>query len=178
MKLIGLTGVAGSGKDTVGQMIVDRDPRCRRVAFAEPLKKGLQAMLGLDYRHTDGELKEVPIDWLGGVTPRKLMQTLGTEWGRSIDGDIWVKAAMRQMGTDPSPVIFTDVRFENEARAIVESGGRVYRVIRSCNPVTVPSHASEQGIDGQWITASIFNDGTLAQLSAAVDEAIRPGVWR
>lgn len=38
MRFIGLVGAKGSGKDTVGQMIIDADPSFKRVAFADVLK--------------------------------------------------------------------------------------------------------------------------------------------
>jgi hypothetical protein len=81
MILIGLHGKAHAGKDTVGQMLVGYG--LDRVAFADPIKRMLIEGLGLTAEHFDSPLKEEPIPWLG-KSPRQLMQTLGTEWGRDL----------------------------------------------------------------------------------------------
>jgi hypothetical protein len=79
-RLIALTGYAGSGKSTLADILA-----CEHgftvVKFAGPLKAMLRA-LGLDEREIEGDLKEQPCQLLAGHTPRRAMQTLGTEWGR------------------------------------------------------------------------------------------------
>jgi hypothetical protein len=44
-----------------------------------------------------GDEKETPLPEFGGKTPRQMMQTLGTEWGRNlIDAEIWITLWKRQ----------------------------------------------------------------------------------
>lgn len=97
-KLIGLTGPAGCGKDTVAQILCDTQ-EFRRIALAEPIRRGIVNMFGIPMGHlTDRELKEQPLAELCGKSPRQAMQTLGTEWGRQhIDLGIWLKVAEREI---------------------------------------------------------------------------------
>ena len=121
-----------------------------------------------------------PGDWLGerkedqlpdfpqGMTARVALQTLGTEWGRAmIDPDIWVKAAMREaeyflqampiskLSTPDNKVIFDDVRFANEAVAIRNAGGKVYRVNRKDFESSTDFHISELGLPAELIDGEI-----------------------
>lgn len=78
----------------------------------------VRAGFQLTTAHTDGELKERKLKTLG-VSPRYLMQTLGTEWGRAIDPQIWLKAWLREARAETwagaKGIVVDDVRFLNEA---------------------------------------------------------------
>ena len=83
MQLIGLTGRAGCGKDTIASFLCEAHGFVQ-IALADPLRDGLKAMLGVtDEQLHRRDLKEAPIDWIGR-SPRELLQTLGTEWGRAL----------------------------------------------------------------------------------------------
>ena len=67
------------------------------------------------------------------LTPRKLLQLLGTECGRQIiHPNIWVNALFASYLKDSNWVV-TDVRFPNEAQAIKDKGGIVIRVERNAS---------------------------------------------
>lgn len=171
-KLIGLSGLARCGKDTLAKMLYDAF-RVERISFAEPIREALRAMMGLTDEHFHGELKEVPIPWLG-KSPRQLMQTLGTEWGREIVNDsLWLLIAEQKIKAfhdDMKHVVVTDVRFENEADFIRANGGVVWHITRA-NATKVQIHASESGIafKPQLGDIRIENNGTLDEL---FDEAV------
>jgi hypothetical protein len=165
MKLIGITGKKRSGKDTAANILVSVG--YRKFSFASILKAMTYTCLirlGLDLetvdRAIDGDLKEMPIPQLCGRTARHVMQTLGTEWGRKcIDPDFWVRACIGNATASPRAVI-SDVRFENEAKAIQCIGGKIIRILRDgCNG---DGHASEtMNFDVDY---TIENNGTLEQL--------------
>ena len=68
------------------------------MALADPIKEALQVMLGLTHNHVYGDSREVPLDWLHGFTPRALLQTLGTVWGRClVHPDIWITCLFRRL---------------------------------------------------------------------------------
>ena len=177
--LIGLTGKAGSGKDTVASFLVEQHD-FMPVAFADPLKKGLMAMFNLGPEYfSDSKLKEEDIPELD-VSPRILMQTLGTEWARNLlDENIWVDIARRKIKAfDSYSVVVTDVRFENEAALIKELGGVILQVQREgLDGVGIQGHSSEvgRGVDADFV---IVNDGTFEQLKekvlCAIDEVLEP----
>jgi hypothetical protein len=119
-----------------------------RVKFADPLKNMLRTMLrGMGHidedveRMIEGDLKEVEIPELG-VTPRYLMITLGTEWGRNtVREDIWIRL-WRAAAEMHENVVADDVRFPNEVEAIRAFGGQLWRIER---PGLVRGlHVSEQ----------------------------------
>jgi hypothetical protein len=163
--LIGLTGLAGSGKSEVAGVLMNEFGFVR-VKFADPLKNMLRTMLrGMGHidedveRMIEGDLKEAMIPELG-VTPRHLMITLGTEWGRNqVREDLWIrlwKAAAEMEGR----VVADDVRFPNEVDAIRAAGGQVWRVHRP--GVVASSHVSEQLNVEPDLT--LYNSRSLADL--------------
>ena len=167
MLLIGLTGRARSGKDTAARFLMDTYS-LEPMSFAAPIKKAMADLFGLDERHLDGELKEAPLPGIG-KSPRYLFQTFGTEWGRQlVHPDVWLHAADVQLEnlrkhTNPPGVVFSDVRFENEAQWIRERGGHVLHIVRPGAPA-VEAHASEDGIELQEQDRQISNTGTLGEL--------------
>lgn len=166
--VIAISGAAGSGKSTVSDFLALRFSYTK-TKFAGPLKDMMRA-LGLDDRQIEGDLKEVPSDWLGGQTPRHAMQTLGTEWGRKCMGvDFWVEMWAKSTRL---PVVVDDCRFANEAAAVRRMGGRVLRLV------------GRGGIEGGHVSEShdfiadevIVNDGSIMDLKARVAQVIEG--WR
>jgi RecA/RadA recombinase len=158
--LLGINGLAGSGKTTAADMLVANG--WKRVKFADPLKNMLRSF-GLDDRHIEGDLKEVPCDLLEGKTPRWAMQTLGTEWGRQMIGpDIWTNAARRMMVQHMQAgfnVVCDDVRFDNEGDLIRDMGGMVLGITRQ--GVDAGNHESERRVKCDlWFN----NEGTISEL--------------
>lgn len=138
--IIGLTGLAGSGKTTVARHLMGMHGFVRH-RMAEPLKSMLKT-LGLTEQQIDGDLKEVPCELLGGKTPRHAMQTLGTEWGRDlISQNLWVKAWSDSLPHGRN-VVVDDVRFLNEVETIMSIGGYIIHVDRGLKPTG--SHLSER----------------------------------
>jgi len=144
MKLMGITGKAGAGKDTIADYLV-REHGFTKLSFAGPLKAMLAAA-GMPEPANRAD-KELPVPGFD-FTWREAAQTLGTQWGRSLDPDIWVKVMERKLAQWPEArVVFSDVRFENEAAVIRRLGGKVLHVIgRHAELGENAGHASEAGI--------------------------------
>lgn len=161
MRLIGIAGPARAGKDTLCSYMLDNlDGIWLRSSFADPLKEMLRA-IGVDC--SDDAKAVVSDDY--GVTPRHMMQTLGTEWGRHmIDGDIWVKAFARLNAG--KCVIVPDVRFENEAELVREHGVLIHLVGRGG---IEGNHVSENAIEFKPGDIVIDNSRDLAWLHGQVD---------
>lgn len=152
---LGIAGPAGSGKDTSGEYL-ERMFGYSRVAFATKLK----AMLAAAGIHQP-EDKNGPTKF--GFSYRKAIQTLGTEWGRALDHDLWVKLVAADMEyCYDDRVVFTDVRFDNEAEWIRRSGGRIIHLSgRAYNLADNATHASEAGVAFvEGVDVAIVNDGT------------------
>lgn len=165
--VIGIAGPAGVGKDTAADYLVGQLPQYRKVAFADPLKEMLRTGLSLDAAQLYGSDKET-IDHRYECSPRHIMQTLGTEWGRQlIHPDIWVRALAARIGAES--VVISDVRFQNEADFVRERGILIHLTgrggIGQC-------HQSELGLDAMPGDITIANDGDLKKLYGALYEAI------
>jgi hypothetical protein len=98
---------------------------------------------------------------------------MGTEVGREMFGeDFWVDAAIARV-PDGSKVVFSDVRYPNEAMAIKSLGGEVWRVERDgIGPAN--GHASEHALNDFEFDKVLKNDSTLESLYRQVD-GIRHG---
>lgn len=114
-------------------------------------------------RYLEGDLKEVGIPALG-KSPRQLMQTLGTEWGRSNHPDFWVRIALaKARAMEPTyGVVIDDVRFPNEFQAIREAGGILVRITRP-GAAASNGHSSEGALEGYPFDVYLHNDRTLVE---------------
>lgn len=160
MKIIGLTGKAGSGKDTVAQIALEwceeKGINAERVAFADPLKLSAARALGASKTVTQeqavqfcNELKEGgrikvelptgPLDPIREyeISGREYLQWYGTEAHRDVFGtEFWVNATMEPLDERfrelraPDVVFITDCRFPNEAAAVNDRSGEVWEVVR------------------------------------------------
>ena len=164
MKIIGLTGKAGVGKDTVADYLCKKG--YVKYSFAKPLKDMLK-VIGVDCDNR--ETKELPHPTFG-VSPRRMAQTLGTEWMRnSVAADGWLLLAQRYVEvrrngnqyadelTYSEGVVFSDVRFENEAD-FIRKQGTVIHVHRNVD--AVQEHVSETGVRYATVDRWLMNDRT------------------
>ena len=171
-RLIGLYSHApGSGKSTVANMTWD----FKKISFASPMREfcaNLLSALGHDgvVLLRDRDRKEQKITEIG-VSPRQMMQTLGTEWGRScIHPELWIMVAagaVEQQQKLGRNVVIDDVRFPNEAEMIRRLGGELWLVNRP-GVAYEGDHASEGALTDVLPDAVINNSGSLEDLQAIV----------
>ncbi len=189
-RLIGLSGRAGSGKNTVMEIIarLERDG-ASEIAFAGPLKRFCQEVFGFSAEQIEGAAKNDPDPryprmhrdpqgcYRKLLTPRYAMQTLGTEWGRDCFPDVWADLGIRRAQALPGTVVITDCRFLNEAKAIIAAGGEVWRIVRPGAGLSgsAGAHASEAEAESAeflaLVSKTIHNTGTLKDLRRAVSAA-------
>ena len=133
-RIIGITGHARNGKDTAGGLLVS-EYGFTRVALADAVRS---MALAIDPYVSGGNIRlHHMVNNLGWEESKKapeirrLLQAIGTEGVRDHIGvDSWVRAAKRTIDETPGPVVVTDIRFPNEADAIHEWGGDLWRVVR------------------------------------------------
>lgn len=179
MILIGIAGPAQSGKSTLAgefrRLVEFRGQKYREQPFAGPLKRML-ASIGVDVSDLS---KNVPVAFLDGrITPRIMMQTLGTEWGRSLMSDLWLRVWEHELDTGVCCVTVPDVRFDNEADLIRSLGGMIIHIQRkpTADMLAVPAHASEAGITrvkGDIIFRNDRGIEKMAQLAASILDNVK-----
>lgn len=170
-RVIGLAGPAGSGKTTAAVALGGAV-----LGFADPLYAALAALLGVpESALRDRATKELPM--AVGRSPRQLLQTLGTEWGRDmVRPDLWIWRARQRVAEaarlGAEVIAFADVRFPNEAAFIRgELGGQIWWIDRpGCGG---GSHVSENSLGAADCDRVISNAGDRDSLTIAVRAALR-----
>ena len=181
--IIGLSGYAQSGKDTVAKFLVENHG-FERVAFADPIRDllyELNPIVGFEFDSGPWDLKYI-VDRDGwdkakkNPEIRRLLQVLGVGARNIIDDSIWIIKALRTMSGDGNYVI-TDVRFQNEADTLRLSGhgAQIWRVERT-GVNAVNDHVSEHDLDGWEFDAYIHNNATIEDLEFAVKNMLMASV--
>lgn len=180
-KLIGICGLAGSGKDTIGNYLVDTYG-FNKTSFASKLKDITAELFGWDRAMVEGATKdsrlwrETEDEWwterLGEpVTARKMLQKIGTEAMRQgIHNDIWVAATEKVILDELAKgmsIVITDVRFPNEIESIIKLGGIVIQVQRGELPAWY--HGA--------MTHNTYPEGTPQSPTAGFDK-VHPSEWK
>lgn len=177
MKLIGLAGLAGAGKDEAAAALVADG--WVNLKFAEPIWDCLHALdLQVKYLGCDMRLNSV-IEKLGREEAkrqvpyiRRCMQRIGTEMGRGVFGpDVWVEHMRNRILTTPDrdSIVISDVRFANEAELIRKYEGEIVIIRR---PGVVQGEHASEGLDFD-VDGSIWNDGDVEYLHDQIREWVK-----
>lgn len=130
--VIGLCGPAGCGKDALADFLALNEGY-EKIRFAHFLYRMIYQLPFLEeHRWHDRNWKE-SVHPFYGVSPRRMLQTLGTEWGRDlVNTDMWVKLAQWTVESRFSKrfFVFPDLRFANEANWLRTIGGLSVRIQR------------------------------------------------
>lgn len=201
--IIGVVGFIGSGKGTVGEILV-KEYGFIAESFAKPLKDAISIIFNWPRNLLEGDTKEsrewreqVDEWWskqLGwSVTPRAVLQKMGTEAGRNVFGaPLWTSSLIARLDPVKNYVI-TDVRFANEIDTIRNAFGEIIRVKRGPEPRWINQaihmlkvnpdqssflyeegqnskeiHISEYGWVNSKMDRTIQNDGTIEDLTDKV----------
>lgn len=178
--IIGIAGYARSGKDTVANYLVEKHG-FTRYAFADVMR---DALLALDPWIQMDSLPRIPLSQALRVYSwedlkhhsedvRPLLQRFGTEVGRNMFGqDFWVNQLMERVKAHATPVVISDVRYKNEATAVLQASGDIWHVERAgTGPAN--SHSSEGYLpDEISFDHYLYNDNTVEDLYAQVEAAL------
>jgi len=168
-EIYGITGARGAGKDTFARLVnLEASPPFKLFWFAGPLKQAAMDIFGVsEAMVNDPAQKEqpfvipMPMDeyldamrrWTGlpiqprglvAVSPRRLLQYLGTDYVRSIQDDYWIRKLEDAMRGERR-VLIPDTRFPNEAAFLQRIQAKIVRVQRDDGSVNddASTHASE-----------------------------------
>jgi hypothetical protein len=176
--LIGLAGKKRSGKDTVGNYLIQHYNFIKR-GFADPLKEACKIIFNLSDSQVYGNNKEV-IDNRWETTPRKILQVVGTELFRerlselfpNIQDKIWLRNFEIWYNNIKNRinVSVVDMRFLNEINLIKKLDGKTILVRRDAMN-TIDNHSSEN----EFLTYNKFdyiidNNSTFQNLYLRIDE--------
>lgn len=182
--IIGISGKAGSGKDTAAKMLevlyanpdISYEDFSNRkyknfadiqiVHFADILKETVQVLFGIgEWETNTQEGKKTTIEWIG-KTVRELLQGVGQGLRDAIDPNLWIKVLFANT-ENWSNYIIADVRYPNELDAIKERNGILLRIDRK--DAGAGNHSSEIALDDykEW-DVHIENNGSIEDLFEAM----------
>lgn len=202
MRLIGLAGRAGAGKDSVADVLEDLYG-FRRFSFSDALYEEVADAFGVTIDSLkDRALKEAPTEALAlrhcrdrefvacvrnlgvleadiGIIPRSprwVLQIWGTEYRREQDPDYWIRKAAATyeaaLASGVAGLVNTSVRHGNEVDWLRSCGADIWHILRSCGAEPVIAHSSEAGIPRRAGDVLIINDGTLDDLAERVEKVM------
>ena len=145
--IIGVCGLIGGGKGTVGDILVEHH-NFEKLSFADKLKDAVARMFDWDRELLEGITEESrtwreqkDTFWSNetgrNITPRLVLQEFGTDCMRKgfYDG-VWVSMIKNTLIQNPHKnYVIPDVRFPNEGNMIAGLGGQVWRVRRGTDPM-------------------------------------------
>ena len=185
-QILAVSGLMHSGKTSVVSMIQElleeknywNRQRSNQQTYQPKLIKFAQPLYDMQeyiYKRAGIELKN---------KDRGLLQYLGTQWGRSIDENLWVDLWRQEVRSHlfksanhtTQIVLCDDLRFDNEAKQILDLGGKIIwveadestRRERSPSTFSGTNHISESGISPEYISLTIYNNKTLGDLKSNV----------
>jgi len=164
---IGLVGWMRSGKDSVADWLIEHYGY-RKLGFATALKAEVARGVGC----RPEELNGGPLK--GRV--RQVLQVWGTEFRRYQDPDYWVKMArghiiLQDATARRLPLVFTDVRFQNEIDMLYDHGFLIVHVDMSV--LDVVAYFTERGKTHTEIDAMLNHPSEQEWQHAEVNERLK-----
>jgi hypothetical protein len=181
--IIGITGRKGSGKDTIGEYLINNHGYIR-IGFADTLKQVCGMIFGFSDEQLYGSLKEDTDDYWNH-SPREILQKVGTDLFRNhapkvlkyLDEDIWIRSVERKINNlkkeGNKKFVITDVRFQNELDFITKMNGVSLKVVRNVKDNEYSNHESEISIDDFKTDHQIENNSTLNNLYENIEKIIK-----
>lgn len=196
-RIIGITGYARHGKDTIAN-VLSRELGYNRIALADQMKTAMATLNPLVVvRREDWARAPIPVwdetmrlanyvDEVGWDEAKKLpevrrlLQVFGTEVGRQMLGEnVWIEALVRNTKGFYPPserrIVIPDIRFQNEADWIHRmNDAALWRVTRPDfdNGIGI-THASERDIATLRPDVEFINQGTVSDFKDVVMRRIK-----
>ena len=174
--IIGITGLIGSGKGTVADILVE-EHNYIKLSFADKLKDGVATVFGWDRSMLEGDTVEsrewretVDEFWTNEtgreITPRLILQEFGTDCMRNgFYHGVWVSLVKQEiLNHAQTKYIIPDVRFQNEIKVVKELGGEIWNVRRGELP--------------EWWGTAILDNQTNSTLMKDNHPDVHQSEWR
>ena len=167
--IVGIAGYKGSGKDTIGKVLVDHY-NFEKMSFAQPIKDLVHHTFRIDKNILSGDggervFRELQMPEWFNLSPRDMLQKIGMSFRENLHEDVWVKLLENQYLKKKKHVVITDVRFPNEV-SMVKKHGLMIAVKRP--NYNGDSHESEHALDDHVFRYVFDNSGSEEALYGKV----------
>lgn len=178
--LIGLSGKAAVGKNTVAMYLV-RVCSFSRAAIEDPIYAAVGEAFGIDPDYMAvGENRSKPIEHLNQKCVFDLVKEMRTLGQTVVSEDHWLKHLEMRIvghlqlaekdGSDVPGIVVTDIRTEKDAAWLRELGGVVVHVLRHTG---LAGSDDQSPILFQQHDKQIDNNGSLTDLGMKIDTLLR-----
>jgi len=198
--IVGICGLQGTGKDTIGSILVNKYG-FKKLSYASALKDIISLIFGWDREMMEGttvesrKWREQVDKWwalrlnIPNLTPRYVLQYFGTDLFRNhFHNEIWVAVVEKQL-TQYKNIVITDCRFPNEISILKKYNGFLIKVSRGIMPkwytdynnnlITSSTlenlniHPSEYSWINQEFKYEVINDGSIEDLEEKIFNIIK-----
>lgn len=176
-------GRARCGKDSSYKIVNKRYGKSHsilRIGFADRIKDSLAETLQIDKKYFyDDDLKDAPLDELGGETPRDWCKKYGSLMRKQFNENIWLNHVMKKIeNTAFDLYIITDCRFLNEAECLVKRGCELFYVDADIRLGPLPkdadvSETEQYKIKAKYKPTVIDNNTTFKHFEENVHKVVK-----
>lgn len=148
--IIAICGSRRAGKDTLARYLCEKY-NYEHLKIAGKLKQILHELFGFSHEQMETDAKE-DIDPRWGVSPRKVMQFVGTEMFQyklqellpQVGREFWIKSLLETIQKKKTNIVISDLRFIHEYQALRQFTPKLYviRIERNNTPIDT-THSSE-----------------------------------
>jgi hypothetical protein len=157
VRILGITGKARHGKDSIAKALLEVCPGAERWAFSDAVAVVARALHGMTTRHV-GQLQQV-----------------GTDYRASVDAEVWLRCTYHAIEDRRPPLaIITGLRTPEDVDMVRQMGGTVVRVTRERAGAPFiatdrdPAHPIEQQIDRLHADLNVLiQDGNVEMIPRA-----------
>lgn len=170
--VLAFSGLQGSGKTTcaavASELLIEKGYKPVIVKFAAPIYGIMNAIC--EQTHLDFNKNKM----------RPVMQYLGGYFRDAYNEDFWVnlwemEVKSLKMFNENNNLVFIadDLRYDNEAKKVIELGGKVINVESNNRADRIAlvgtDHASEAGLSQSVINSYVYNNGAKDELRLNLD---------
>jgi len=174
--IIGFSGLAGAGKTTAANYFVEQG--FKKDAYARVMKQAVSQLFSIPIEKLLGDAEQKnQVDLFWGLSYRQILQRFATEACRHTFGDdFWEKVMWSHHRNMDYNLVIDDVRFPNEAEAILKRGGIVIEIV--CPGIKQMDHVSEIPLPESLISVRVINEGTIKSLHLTLKCVMEVPLWR
>lgn len=177
--IIALVGKRRVGKDVVAKYL-ETMHGFTHVKVAHKLKETIKVMFDLQDENVESSIKD-DVDDRYGVSPRQIMQFVGTEIGQfklqellpNIGRTFWIKSLCNYMKNKSKNFVISDIRFIHEVKELYDNFSNVLVLKIERDTGFTDSHISEQECNNIIAQYTLTNNSDINALYMQIETILK-----